>query len=386
MCPGSIAASEGIESKSSRFADEGTAAHTLGEHCFKYKFDTDAFVGSWIDVESGDVGLGKSSVEGKERAFEVTEEMAEAVQVYLDHIRSLCEGAEVETETKLDLRHIKGMDFGTGDFSAFNPTTGFLDIVDYKHGKGVVVDVNRNPQLMTYASGVVRRYHNRGIKQLCITIVQPRATSAPIRQYFFDALELMDFEVDLQEGANLALSADAPRRAGEWCKFCPAAAVCPTNREAAYAVATDVFEGGEVVVMPDPPSMPAERIADFLRSAHMLKNWLRAVEVYAHDEALAGRVPPGFKLVPKRATRKWVGDPDDVNIDLQLIGVPGYELWTEPELKSPAQVEALMPGKNKKERAAALAPFVQSISSGTNLVPLDDPRAPARAEAEDVFS
>lgn len=388
-CPGSIKASEGIEQKTSRAADEGTAAHMLAEHCFKYKFDTDSFISFSVSVATGEVGIGTAtaallSEADAARCFEVTEEMAEGVQIYLDHIRDLCTGddAEVESETKLDLSHIEGMDFGTGDFSAYHPATGELHICDFKYGKGVVVEAERNPQLMTYASGVMRRYANRGLRQITLWVVQPRAQhrQGSVRPWTCHAVDLMDFEEDLRDGAALALSDDAPRKAGDWCKFCPVAAVCETHANAAQLVAMDVF--GEMI---DPADLSPDELAEKLDRAHTLKNWLGAFFQYAHDQALAGNVPTNYKLVAKRATRKWDGDADTVVDDLGVLGLKLDDLLSPRELKSPAQVEGLMPGKNKKERAAALAPFVKQVSTGTNLVPLSDARAPARPLLEDIF-
>lgn len=376
VCPGSVAASAGIPSTSSRFADEGTAAHMLVEHCFRYKFDAGAFIGSWVDVDRGHVGIGKGEATFIERAFEVTEEMAEAAQMFLDYVRPLCEGAEVEVEAKLDLRHIEGMDFGTGDFTAYHPEKCLLTIVDFKYGQGVKVEAvehdKPNPQLATYADGVMHKFVTRGLRDVQLAVIQPR-TPDPIRECVFGVLDLMEFEQDLREGAARALAPDAPRVAGEHCRFCPAAGQCPAQAEQARAVAEDVF--GELML---PPAMSGEALAEALGKAHLLKNWLRALDEYAHAEAMAGRIPPGYKLVPKRATRKWAAGAED------LLPLGEADLY-ERVLKSPAQVEKLMPGKSKAERAAALEPFVVKESSGTNLVPVDDPREPARPALEAIL-
>jgi len=376
-CPGSVAASVGIPETSSRFADEGTAAHTLVERCFREGVDADAYLGRWVWTETGEILSNKED----ERSFEVTEEMAEAAQMFLDYVRPLCEGAEVEVEAKLDLRHIEGMDFGTGDFTAFEPEAGALWIVDFKYGSGVVVEPSEenytpNPQLGTYACGVMRRFATGGVNRVNLVVIQPRAPhpEGPIRSAMFSPLDLMDFEQDLREGAARALAPDAPRHAGDWCRFCPASGQCDEQAKQARAVAEDVF--GELLA---PARMPPEALADTLRKAHLLKDWLKALQEYAHAEALAGRVPPGFKLVPKRAIRKWSGNAGATALELSVeFGIPSDMLYEPAEVKSPAEVEKLMPGKNKAERAAALAPFVVKESSGTNLVPDDDPRSPSR--------
>jgi len=75
-CPGSIDLSRGIPDTSSEAADEGTAAHTLAERCLLQNKNAAEFRGQTITVK--DSG----------RAFIVDEEMAEAVQLYIDTIKA----------------------------------------------------------------------------------------------------------------------------------------------------------------------------------------------------------------------------------------------------------------------------------------------------------
>jgi hypothetical protein len=166
------------------------------------------------------------------------------------------------------------------------------------------------------------------------------------------------------------MAPDAPRVAGEHCKFCPAAPGCKEFADAAYAVAADVFGSTEI--------LNGEELALVLRRAYVLKAWLKAMEVYAHAEAMAGRVPPGFKLVPKRATRKWK---DDLAAEKFLFFSMGLgEGAFKKKLLSPAEADKVL-----KKRKAEAEPFYERVSSGTNLVPIDDEREPARPEVENVF-
>lgn len=380
-CPGSIAACAGIPSTSSRFADEGTAAHTLNEFCFAEGHDADRYLGDYVDIEHGSI-LSRAIVNPKlaDRLFLIDEEMAEACQVYLDYIRALCDGAEVEIEAKLDLSHIPGMEFGTGDFCAYHPRNKTLDIVDFKYGKGVKVSAEDNPQLLTYALGVVRRYHNRGVKDVRLAIVQPRIADRP-SEWTLDALDLLDFESDLVAAARATMAPDAPLRAGDWCKFCPAAPTCKAFATAAMAIAQATFahfEQDGLVETSDPQAMSSDALADALRGVHILKAWLKRMEEFAHAEAMAGRLPTGYKLIAKRAVRRWRGPEEDVAVFLELEGVFPYVKG----LISPAAAEKLM----SKQRRPLIEKYVERVSSGTNLVPLDDPREPARPEAENVFA
>lgn len=385
-CPGSIKASEGIENRSSSFADEGTAAHTLAEHCLLGRgYDAAKWIGCFVDLESGKI---IASTIPRERCIEITEEMADAVQVYLDHVRQIIArpGVEYEVEAKLDLRHIPGMEFGTGDFCAYDEPNRTLYICDYKHGKGVPVEVDDNPQLLAYAIGVAARYHNRGVKKVVLAIIQPRAPhpKGPVRTWECSAIDLLDFEADLTEAATRTFAADAAINPGEWCKFCPAAPVCPALAaeslkiaQASFDVVTDELE------LTPPDALTPEQLGETLTRAGILKDWIKRVEEFAHHEATHGRCPKGFKLVMKRATRKW----KDYDLTLQFFGRHGVKegLWKEPELKSPAELERLAPGKNKTERAAAIEGLVSKESSGTTLAPENDPRPAARSDVS-VFS
>jgi hypothetical protein len=80
----------------------------------------------------------------------------------------------------------------------------------------------------------------------------------------------------------------------------------------------------------------------------------------------AGVEVPGWKLVPKRATRKWVDD-KKVLTTLTEAGL-NIEQLTEP--KSPAQMEKVL----KKHNVPLPSDLIVSVSTGSTLAPEDDPR------------
>ena len=77
---------------------------------------------------------------------------------------------------------------------------------------------------------------------------------------------------------------------------------------------------------------------------------------------------PGWKLVPKRATRRW-RDEGQAVVELQALGLCEDELIAR-KLKSPAQVEKLLGFKGKR----GIADLVVAVSGGTTLAPETDPR------------
>jgi hypothetical protein len=256
---------------------------------------------------------------------------------------------------------------------------------------------------MLYGAGAAKRYHNRRVDKVALHIVQPRAQHhrGPVRSWATDALTLMEFEDDIRVAAVRAMDPDAPRFAGEWCRFCKALPVCPTARMRARSVAQSQFddesseaagtvgsvaeEGGEGESprgRPSPSTLSPDALAKVLREAEFVGNWVKAVQEHAHAEAIAGRMPTGFKLVPKRATRKWKGDQEEVRDWLVVEGLDDEDIFVEPTLRSPAQIEKVM---GKKAFADIADSMVVKVSSGTNLVPETDHRKGVKSSADSDF-
>jgi hypothetical protein len=206
----------------------------------------------------------------------------------------------------------------------------------------------------------------------------------PVKMWDCLPLDLIAFEADLAAAALATEDPDAPLNAGEWCRFCKAAAVCPENRrrnlEAAQASFPEIAEDGEVKTDTVAKLSPA-RMAAVLKEADTIGNWVKAVQAYAHNEAMNGNPIPGFKLVEKRATRRWK-NPEDIAATLDEAGLSAEEIWAEPKLRSPAQLEKVV-GRAAFE---AFGEHVEKASSGLNLVPEDDKRPAAKQSAVDQFS
>ncbi len=104
--------------------------------------------------------------------------------------------------------------------------------------------------------------------------------------------------------------------------------------------------------------------------APLVEARISAVREFVYQRACAGEEFPGFKLVEKRATRKW----KDEQAAFELLRADP-RLVTDPELRSPAQVEKIV---GKKKFAAIAEQFVEKTSSGYTLAAADDPRPPAQ--------
>lgn len=343
-CPGSVKLSESIEETPSYYAAEGSAAHELAERCLR---------NGW-DVEP----VGKNQTWG-EQAIPIDREMVDGVQLYLDTVRNIiAESDDYDIECRLE---ITPEIYGTADLVAYREKpTRRITVVDFKYGKGVAVDVQNNPQLLTYAVGLAKRYHNRGVDEVALVIVQPRAPhiDGPVRHWVTDIDELQIHERRIESAIEATVEKDPELNPGPWCKFCKAAAICPAlSNEVSDAIGTE-----------DPRMYDAETLAVKLRQLPMVQNWCKRLEEFAHAEAVRGRVAPGFKLVNKRATRQW----KDVNAaatTLELMGVDEADVW-ETKIRSPAQIEKVLPRGERK----VVNDLSEAKPSGTVLAPIEDPR------------
>jgi hypothetical protein len=359
-CPGSIRLSEGIPRRDSVFSAEGTAAHELAEKCLRTGFDAAKYLGEKIGE------------------FEVTDEMAVAVQSYVDYVRWFIErGWTVVLEERVDLSHVVDGMSGMADCYAYKDD--HVAIIDYKHGRGVAVEAYENPQPMSYALGVLKRLSNQHkFNKVSLTIVQPRASHprGGIRTWETTPERLESFAGELADAAFATLDPEAPLVPGDHCQFCPAADanVCPALKEQALALAAEEFEDASYA------GLSNEELGALLGKVSTVETWCKKLREYANAQAKVGRMPTGYKWVEKRATRKW-SDEESVADNLRLVMDFNDEQIFERKLKSPPQIEKLV----GKKDFGVLRPLIVQQSSGLVLAPLGDPRPEAQPNAASEF-
>lgn len=384
-CPGSVRLSKDLPNYTSEFAAEGTAAHTLAEQCYTSGMQPETFIGTKIDVDRFSI--------------EVTQEMCDAVNVYLGAIKAVIDTDRAHGQARAEVRfHLKSVHpdlFGTGDFVHFSPVTKVLYVLDYKHGAGKPVEVKNNSQLKYYALGALLEL-KVGADKVVYGIIQPRCAhpDGPVRTETIDALDLLEFADDLLKAAKATEDPNAPLVPGDHCRWCPAAGMpCPALLKKADAAAASKFKP----IAGYDPALLAKTLAEL----DMIEGFCKSVREFAYSEAERGEPIAGFKLVAKRATRKWL---DAVAARTYFLG-KGFnktDIETTPELKTPAQIEKLVEPdikiaakgiKDKAERKtfvdnawAAFNGFVKAESSGHTLVPNDDARPAVKPEVSAVFS
>ena len=87
--------------------------------------------------------------------------------------RQICPDAQMFIETRLDLTPYVPGSYGTCDCLIVSDKK--LHIIDFKYGQGVLVEAERNPQMMLYALGALDIYYGLyDFKEVEMTIFQPR--------------------------------------------------------------------------------------------------------------------------------------------------------------------------------------------------------------------
>lgn len=391
-CPGSIGLSEGLENIQTEFAREGSAAHQVAEDCLKQGVDAEHFEGEMV-----------AGYEGTEEfaPLYVTEDMYTAVQLYLDTVRNEYDEAmadwtwhgsdpdeepELLVEERFNLSHIYPDMFGTNDALLFIPRRKKLIVYDYKHGQGIAVEVERNPQLMYYALGAITgKYHNRDIEEIELGIVQPRCMhkDGPVRRWPTTREDIEDFKDELVAAAQATEQEDAAFKAGDWCKFCPAAAAgrCAYLADFVFDMTMADFTAKGEIIMPDYTTLSPKKKAQVLINSKVIDTWLKGIKKAAHDDALRGSPPPGFRLVKSKPRRHWKSEQNVIE-ELEDMGFTAKRIFAPRKIKTPAQMEQYFPGKKKKK---VIAHLWENRSAGISLVQDGDPRPDLRPSAEDEF-
>jgi hypothetical protein len=345
-CPGSIALSaKAPEPPESSFAKEGTFLHDIMYQIMMGDLEPTQAEGFQSDGMTCD-----------------TELFMEMIIPALDALDALTKeyGAyDYEAEAPVYFPKIPGS-FGTADLIARSRSASM--IIDYKFGRGVPVSAYKNKQLMYYASAArateaLSDLMNR--QKILLVIIQP-ASPEPLSVYETTHAELDRFESDLVVAWTQAQEHNAPLAEGEHCRFCPAKIICPEIRKGVDLALTKKEDIPTIKDMPE-----------LLEIATKLEPWIKAVREQAHSMLETGRTIPGWKLVPKRATRQWM-DTAGAEKALTSRRMKKSQIF-ETKLISPAKAEKLA-RRLGLDWSKIATDHVAAVSSGTTMAPQDDPR------------
>lgn len=353
-CPGSIRLSELCPAPgSTEYADEGTLAHAIGEI---------KILRASGQISEKDYGDRLSACLSAKGGQFWCGEMDEATDYYADFVMgqyALMVDADLMVEQRFSLDHWAPGSFGTSDVVIIGGDT--IEVIDFKYGKGVKVEAKENPQLRLYGLGAAMLFGDiYDLSTVRMTIVQPRLDHVSTEELPLQAL-FNWAETVVKPAAQAALKDNAPTACGDWCRWCPAKAVCRTRAEKQLELARYEFA--------DPDLLDNSEIGEILKKAEELQKWASDVREYAFQQALAGEKFDGWKLVEGRSVRKYA---DDLKVaeTLQAAGYPEAMLY-ERKLYGITAMEKIV---GKKKLAETLGDLIIKPAGKPVLVPESDKR------------
>ncbi len=255
-------------------------------------------------------------------------EMVTAVDMMVGVSRKLITPAvKVYIEEFLAAPCVHPLMYGRLDFATVSES--MANIVSYKHGEGVLVEVEENPQEMYYAYMLLLKHP--GVRRVVIRVVQPRAhhPDGPVRRWETTAEHIHEWVHDVLLPAMRNAGQRRACNAGKWCRFCPAKLACP--------LMGSLFEAASIH---DPKAVAKLDDVTLGQSFQLIET------VHAYTKALReevtrrmhlGKKLPGAKFVAGKVNRVWKSGAEEA---LQVLGEEAYE---PPAFKSPAQMEELGP-------------------------------------------
>jgi hypothetical protein len=368
-CPGSVVLSEGIADEGSAFAAEGTAAHELAETILLGVYPPESLVGR--HAENGVLW---------------TAEMLRDVMNYVTLIRDIVGlGGDLYVEQRLPIGHLTGEDGAHGTSDAVVVLGDELIVADLKFGRGVVVDAERNPQLMIYGLAALEQFDlsHGPFARVRLIISQPRLGA--FSEWTISVEDLQAFAAQVSEAAETARTAAALFTAmplhnftglylqpsEKACKFCRAKATCPKLQ----AEVLDMFDTVE------PKTAAPDALADAMSRVSLIEGWCKAIRAEAERRLLAGVEVPGWKLVQGRSgARKW-GDPEAAEAMLKKFKVKTEEMY-DLKLISPTTAEKLATTKALGPRQwTKLQNLVIQAEGSPSVAPASDRRPALQVSA-----
>ena len=359
-CPGSIPFIEQLRdyvpAKSSVFADEGTHAHHI------------------LDYQLQCIYKGRVPLETDPEIVEYKDQWALDVAIeYIQDRMDFNPGAAIFLENYVQpLPDVKDCG-GTADIIIL--TKNELEIIDYKHGRGVYVSPDWNSQLLTYALGSLNMT-DIPVKRVRTTIVQPRHGEAVrnspqqngVLSEIYNIADIrVIFEIELRQGVQRVREAQKlcedpryslvkayaegylnPGPERKACKFCDLKTMCPATTEAvvdAKAVFAE-FQEMESATSDILSEENIVRIKYLYSMAASLKDIASQAEevmkTLLEDEELKENFPE-FKLINSYGHRRWAKPIAEViKILITEYGMKKADCY-KVDPKSPAQMEKELP-------------------------------------------
>lgn len=358
-CPPSAKLCANILDQASEYAQQGTDCHELCAYL----------------VEKT---LGRDVIDPTENLTYYDAEMQNCAEEYRNYVleqieaaKEFCKDPQVMIEQRLDFSRWVENGFGTGDCVIVADEV--LQIIDYKHGLGILVsagddEYGGNSQMMCYALGALEVFGDiYDINKIKMTIFQPRRNN--ISTYTISKEDLLKWADEvLAPTAQLAYVGKGEFNAGDHCTFCKVKATCRKRAEYNLELAKYDFKM--------PATLDDTEIAAILEKVDEMISWGNDIKDYALQQAQSGVHFEGWKIVEGRSNRKYT----DENAVADTVKDAGFDPY-EKKLLGITSMSTLL-GKKKFEEL--LGGLIYKPPGKPTLVPESDKR-PAMNTAKDDF-
>ena len=349
-CTPSARLEQEFPDRSGESAREGTFAHALAELKLK-NFEKP-------NPEKYKTEYGKMKKDGF-YSRELEEYVDNYVSMVTEKLAEAGRGAVLIIEARLDFSDYVPEGFGRGD--AVIIADGTMEVCDLKYGRTVPVRAEGNPQLRLYGLGALHEYEFfYDVDKVTMTICQPR--NGGISSETLTVEELTEWGNHIRQTAETAFRGGGDLCAGDWCRFCRAAARCRALADYNLELEKVMFKSID--------TLSDGEMAEILERLEKLKNWETKVKDYVYAQAMDGRVFKGLKLVEGRSVRKY-SDEKAVSEKLLEEGYSLEEIYQPMKLLSITAMKKLL---GKKGFGEILGGLIEKPAGTPVLVPESDKR------------
>ena len=416
-CAGKVLMERGRPDRSSKAADEGTAAHFIAADCLDRKANANTYLGRTasvcVEIATGDevVLIDNKNFKDYEHrnVFVVDSDMVMHIQTYLDTVREYAKDGELFVEYSLPIDHLTGEKGAEGTLDAHIVKGDEIIVIDLKFGHTPVKADCK--QLKIYALAALEEYSIlHDIQTVRLVISQPRVFDDP-SEHVMTVDELLAFGEGVEHAAVKASSifleddgmvADKHLTAGEaQCKYCKAKLDCRVFNKGSNDVVALEFEvidhKGETPLLDLSPAAQVgaidnlvknyspERLNAMANRLPLIKLWCKAVEAERDHYLLEqnGQLADWKVVQSQDGNRQWENDAAAEAI-MKRMKIKEEHMYSKKVITAP-QAEKLFKAKVIGPRQwPVLQELITRKQGGKTVVPASDKR-PAITNVAEQF-